>query len=130
MSTDRYNFATELMIQVVCFYIGVALFIGLCMVPPLIIMLPYALPLTFMVCIIVNISFVIRFVKGTSKEIEEVKSEFGPYVDIDNVTFDGIVNELGDTATGAVNTVDVNSYVDELDYLTSPTEVSSGESSK
>ena len=72
MSTDRYNFATELMIQVVCFYIGVALFIGLCMVPPLIIMLPYALPLTFMVCIIVNISFIIRFVKGTSKEIEEV----------------------------------------------------------
>ena len=130
MSTDRYNFATELMIQVVCFYIGVALFIGLCMVPPLIIMLPYALPLTFMVCIIVNISFVIRFVKGTSKEIEEVTQEFGQYVDIDNVTFDGIVNELGETATGTVNTVDVNSYVDELDYLTSPTEVSSGESSK
>jgi hypothetical protein len=130
MSTDRYNFATELMIQVVCFYIGVALFIGLCMVPPLIIMLPYALPLTFMVCIIVNISFIIRFVKGTNKEIEEVKQEFGQYVDIDNVTFDGIVNELGETTTGAVNTVDVNAYVDELDYLTSPTEVSSGESSK
>lgn len=130
MSTDRYNFATELMIQVVCFYIGVALFIGLCMVPPLIVMLPYALPLTFMVCIIVNISFVIRFVKGTSKEIEEVKQEFGQYVDIDNVTFDGIVTELGDTATGTVNTVDVNAYVDQLDYITSPTEVSSGESSK
>jgi hypothetical protein len=103
MSTDRYNFATELMIQVVCFYIGVALFIGLCMVPPLVLFLPYALPLTFMVCIIVNISFVIRFVKGTTKELDEVKQTFGKYVDIDNTTFEGIVDELEDTVIGAIN---------------------------
>ena len=130
MSTDRYNFATELMIQVVCFYIGVALFIGMCMIPPLVLFLPYALPLTFMVCIIVNISFIIRFVKGTNKEINKVKQTFGQYVEIEDVTFDGIVTQLADTATGAVNEVDVNAYFDELDYLTSPTEISSGTGSK
>mgnify|MGYP005640683731 CR=1 FL=1 len=106
MSVDRYNFTTELMIQVVCFYIGVALFIGLCMVPPLVLFLPYALPLTFMVCIIVNISFIIRFVKGTTKEIDAVKQTFGKYVDIDNATFDGMVNQIGDTTTGELNKVD------------------------
>jgi hypothetical protein len=121
MSTDRYNFATELMIQVVCFYIGVALFIGLCMVPPLVLFLPYALPLTFMVCIIVNISFVIRFVKGTNKEIDAAKQTFGKYVDIDNTTFDSIVTQLADTTTGVISEVDVNDYF---------VEESSGESSK
>ena len=108
MSTDKYNFATELMIQVVCFYIGVALFIGLCMVPPLIIMLPYALPLTFMVCIIVNISFAIRFVKGTSKEINKVKQELGKHIDLEDVTVESIVTQMGDTVTGAVNQVDTD----------------------
>lgn len=67
---DRYNIATELIIQAACFYIGIALFIGLCLIPPFIIMLPYALPLTFMICIIANISFVIRFTKGTTKIME------------------------------------------------------------
>jgi len=73
------------------------------MVPPLVLFLPYALPLTFMVCIIVNISFIIRFVKGTNKEIDAVKQTFGKYVDIDNTTFDGIVDELEDTVIGAIN---------------------------
>jgi hypothetical protein len=91
MSTDRYNFATELIIQVVCFYIGIALFIGICMIPPIIVLLPYALPLTFMVCIIVNIGFIIRFVKGTQKEIEEVKQDFGKYIDIDSTTLEDIL---------------------------------------
>ena len=113
MSTDKYNFATELMIQVVCFYIGVALFIGLCMVPPLIIMLPYALPLTFMVCIIVNISFIIRFVKGTNKEIEEVKNTFNQYIDLDSVTFDSMVDQIGNTTQGAVNQVNVDIDINE-----------------
>ena len=113
MSTDKYNFATELMIQVVCFYIGVALFIGLCMVPPLIIMLPYALPLTFMVCIIVNISFIIRFVKGTNKEIEEVKNTFNQYIDLDSVTFDSMVDQIGNTTQGAVNQVNVDIEINE-----------------
>ena len=108
MSTDKYNFATELMIQVVCFYIGVALFIGLCMVPPLIIMLPYALPLTFMVCIIVNISFIIRFVKGTNKEIEQAKKSFNQYIDSDSATFDSIINQIGNTTQGAVNKVNID----------------------
>lgn len=111
MIADRYNFATELMIQVVCFYIGVALFIGLCMVPPLVLFLPYALPLTFMVCIIVNISFIIRFVKGTNKEIDAVKQKFERHIDLDAVTFDGVVNQVGDTATEATNKVDVNDIV-------------------
>jgi hypothetical protein len=127
MSTDRYNFATELMIQVVCFYIGVALFIGMCMIPPLILFLPYALPLTFMVCIIVNISFIIRFVKGTSKEINKVKQNFEQYVEIEDVTFDSIINDLSSKATDeVVNAIDVNAFFDEFDYLTSPTEISSG----
>jgi membrane protein implicated in regulation of membrane protease activity len=111
MITDRYNFATELMIQVVCFYIGVAIFIGLCMVPPLVLFLPYALPLTFMVCIIVNISFIIRFVKGTNKEIDAVKQKFEKHIDLDAVTFDDVVNQVGDTATEATNNVDVNDIV-------------------
>ena len=68
MSTDRYSFATELMIEVVMFYIGIALFICICMVPPITIMLPYILPLTFLICIIVNISFIIRFTKGSANE--------------------------------------------------------------
>jgi hypothetical protein len=91
MSVDRYNFATELIIQVVCFYIGVALFIGICMIPPIIVLLPYALPLTFMVCIIVNIGFIIRFVKGTQKELEEVQQEFGKYIDINPTTLEDIL---------------------------------------
>ena len=111
MSTDRYNFATELMIQVVCFYIGVALFIGLCMVPPFIVMLPYALPLTFMVCIVVNISFIIRFVKGTNKEIEEVKQKFSKHINLDSVSFDSTLNQIGDTTQGAVNRVEVNDII-------------------
>jgi len=82
MSVDKYNFATELIIQAVCFYIGVALFIGICMIPPIILILPYVLPLTFMVCIIVNIGFITRFVKGTQTEIEEVKQDFEKYIDI------------------------------------------------
>lgn len=113
MSTDKYNFATELMIQVVCFYIGVALFIGVCMVPPFIIMLPYALPLTFMVCIIVNISFIIRFVKGTNKEIEEVKKTFSQYIDLDSATFDGLVNEIGETTQSAIDQVYINENENE-----------------
>jgi hypothetical protein len=108
MSTDKYNFAIELVIQVVCFYIGVALFIGICMIPPLIVMLPYVLPLTFMVCIIVNISFIIRLVKGTTNELEEVKQEFEKHVDLDNVTFDGMVNQIGDTTSSAISTGNVN----------------------
>ena len=108
MSTDKYNFATELMIQVVCFYIGVALFIGVCMIPPFIIMLPYALPLTFMVCIIVNISFIIRFVKGTNKEMEEVKKKFNKHIDLDSITFEGVVNQIGDTTLSAVDQVEIN----------------------
>lgn len=111
MSTDRYNFATELMIQVVCFYIGVALFIGLCMVPPLIVMLPYALPLTFMVCIIVNIGFIIRFTKGTTKEIEEVKQKFSKHINLDSVSLDSTLNQMGGMTQGAVNTVEANDMI-------------------
>lgn len=113
MSTDRYNFATELMIQVVCFYIGVSLFIGLCMIPPFIVMLPYALPLTFMVCIIVNIGFIIRFTKGTTNEIEEVKKKFSKHVNLDSVSFDSMLNQIKDTTQGAVNTVEVNDMITE-----------------
>jgi hypothetical protein len=84
---DRYNIATELIIQAACFYIGVALFIGLCLIPPFVIILPYALPLTFMICIIANISFVTRFSEGTMKVIDEkqkdIRARFKKNIDVD-----------------------------------------------
>ena len=63
---DNYSFSTELMIQIVCFYIGVGLFLFICTIPPIILILPYALPLTLLICIIVNISFVIRYIRSTT----------------------------------------------------------------
>jgi hypothetical protein len=69
---DHYNFASELMIQIVCFYVGVATFLFICIIPPLTIILPYALPIVFVMCIITNIGFVYRFSEGTKKEIEEI----------------------------------------------------------
>ena len=83
MSSDRYNFATELMIEVVAFYIGVALFIGICMVPPITMMMPYILPLTFLICIIVNISFIIRFTKGTNKKILKITDKLQENINLD-----------------------------------------------
>ena len=84
---DRYNMATELIIQAACFYIGIALFIGICLIPPFVILLPYTLPVTFMICIIANISFVVRFSKGTSKIIEDnhnkIKARFEKSINID-----------------------------------------------
>jgi len=71
MSTDRYSFTTELMIEIICFYIGVVIFVCICMIPPLTIVLPYTLPVTFLACIIMNIGFVIRFTKNTSNELEK-----------------------------------------------------------
>ena len=118
MSTDRYNFATELIVQAVCFYIGVALFIGICMVPPFIVMLPYALPMAFMICIIVNISFVIRFVKGTSREIEEVKQEFIEHTGIDVAALDDVLTQLEDTAISGVSTVDVEDIANKVNETT------------
>jgi hypothetical protein len=76
MSADRYNFTTELLIDVVCFYIGVVLFVCICMIPPLTIALPYTLPITFLACIIMNIGFIIRFTKGTQNELEKKFNEF------------------------------------------------------
>lgn len=83
MSTDRYNFTTELMIEVVVFYIGVALFISICMIPPITLMMPYILPLTFLICIIVNISFIIRFTTGTTKELSKVGETIQENVTLD-----------------------------------------------
>ena len=80
---DRYNFATEMMIEVVVFYIGVAIFVGICMMPPLTLMLPYILPVTFLICIIVNISFIVRFTKGTNKEITKVTDIIQEQVNLD-----------------------------------------------
>ena len=89
---DRYNMATELIIQAACFYIGIALFIGICLIPPFVILLPYALPVTFMICIIANISFVMRFSKGTLKSVvdkqEEMKSNFEEHINIDGAIKD------------------------------------------
>ena len=80
---DRYNIATELIIQAACFYIGVALFIGICLIPPFIIILPYAIPLTFMISIIANIIFVVRFSKGTLKIMDEKKLDLKKHINID-----------------------------------------------
>ena len=78
---DHYNFASELMIQVVCFYMGVALFLFICLIPPLTIMLPYAIPIVFVICIIMNIGFITRFTEGTQQEItntvEDIKDDIG-----------------------------------------------------
>ena len=82
---DRYNFATEMMIEVVVFYIGVAIFVGICMMPPLTLMLPYILPVTFLICIIVNLSFIIRFSKGTNKEIKTMKDKLTSNINLDNM---------------------------------------------
>jgi hypothetical protein len=80
--SDKYNFITELMIEIVCFYVGVILFIGICMIPPLTIILPYSLPVTFLICIVMNIGFIIRFVKGTQKDIEKKYANVQEYVAI------------------------------------------------
>ena len=90
---DRYNNATELIIQAACFYIGVALFIGMCLIPPFVIMLPYALPLTFMICIIANISFLMRFSKGTSKIIEDNHKKIKARLD-KSINIDGALNTI------------------------------------
>jgi len=80
--SDKYNFTTELMIEIICFYVGVILFIGICMIPPIIVILPYALPVTFLICIVMNIGFIIRFVKGTKKEIESKYEDLKDHISI------------------------------------------------
>jgi hypothetical protein len=90
MSTDRYSFTTELMIEVICFYIGVVLFVGICMIPPLTIALPYTLPITFLACIIMNIGFIIRFTKGTQNELEKKFNE----VNTNSVDYTDALNQI------------------------------------
>jgi hypothetical protein len=68
---DRYNFMTEIIIQAVCFYLGIGLFLVICMIPPFVVMLPYVLPIVFMVCMIMNIGFIMRFVQQSREEITE-----------------------------------------------------------
>ena len=93
MSSDRFSFSTEIMIEVVMFYIGVALFIGLCMIPPISIMLPHILPMTFLICIIVNISFIIRFSKGTNNELKNMVSKLEENINLDlTPSLDDIIN--------------------------------------
>ena len=71
MATERYDFTTELIIDVIVFYIGLVLFIGLCLIPPVTFMLPYILPIVFIVCIIANISFIVRLTKNVTSEVTE-----------------------------------------------------------
>lgn len=75
MATDYYNFATELVIEIVCFYIGVILFSVICLIPPLTFLLPYILPIVFLICMIMNISFIVRFIKGSQAELEQKYEE-------------------------------------------------------
>jgi hypothetical protein len=85
-SNDKYTFATELMIQVVCFYVGVILFLGICLIPPLFMILPYALPVVFIVCIVMNIGFVIKFAKGTQKELNTTMSQLDDHIQINGAS--------------------------------------------
>jgi len=103
MSSDKYNFATEIIIQAVCFYIGVALFVSICSIPPFIMLLPYVLPVTFLVCIIVNIGFIIRFTKGTSKEVNKFIEKVDEHIDIGDSN-DLFNTDILDTPIPSVNT--------------------------
>ena len=81
---DKFNFAIEILIQAVCFYVGVIIFIGICLIPPLTLALPYIIPITFVVCMVMNIGFIIRFTKGTKQEIEDIAGEYIPDLDLED----------------------------------------------
>lgn len=102
MSSDKYNFATEIIIQAVCFYIGVALFVSICSIPPFLIFLPYVLPVTFLICIIVNIGFVIRFTKGTTKEVNKIIDKIDDHINIGDSN-DLFNTDILDTPIPSVN---------------------------
>ena len=90
MSTDRYNFTTELLFEVIFFYIGVVVFVCICMIPPLTIILPYTLPITFLACIIMNIGFIIRFTKSTENELNNKFNE----VNTNSIDYADDLNQL------------------------------------
>ena len=70
-NVDRYNGASELGTKVLIFYAGVFLFLILCVIPPMTILLPFAFPIIFIVCLVMNIGFIAKFIDITQKEIDE-----------------------------------------------------------
>ena len=68
---DRYNGATELGTKVLIFYGGVFLFLALCIIPPMTVILPFAIPIIFIVCLVMNIGFIAKFIDITKKELDE-----------------------------------------------------------
>ena len=67
---DRYNGITELGTKVLIFYGGIILFLIICSIPPMTIILPFAIPLVFIVCVIMNIGFIVKFIDVTKTELD------------------------------------------------------------
>ena len=63
----------ELISQMIIFYIGVALFITVCMIPPFTIILPFMVPIVFITCAFVNLGLFVKFLQATDKETKKLQ---------------------------------------------------------
>ena len=113
---DKFNFAIEILIQAVCFYVGVIIFIGICLIPPLTLALPYIIPITFVVCMVMNIGFIIRFTKGTKAEFQEIIDEHTDGINLD-LGADMLADELLDSYEDSLKGVE-NQLSDAKNVLT------------
>jgi len=68
-TTTNYNTLTEIITNTVFFYFGIIMFLILCLFPPFIILLPYAIPIIFIICMIVNISLIIQITSLTTTQL-------------------------------------------------------------
>ena len=65
----------QLIAQMVIFYIGIAMFIAVCMIPPFTIFLPFLAPIVFITCAIVNIMLFIKFLQTLKKETSKLQNK-------------------------------------------------------
>ena len=76
--------------------------------------------MTFLICIIVNIGFVIRFTKGTTKEVNKIIDKIDDHINI------GDSNDLFNTQSkGAINLI-----TDRFDDLNATEQIFKGEAVK
>ena len=62
----------QLISQMIIFYIGVALFIAVCMIPPFTIILPFMVPIIFITCAFVNLGLFIKFLQAAGEETKKL----------------------------------------------------------